>query len=66
MEKAREKDGYPWKSYVDVKDKLGIWNKHGIPNAAGKTLLIDRDGTILSVDGSFDSELRILKEKLGD
>lgn len=66
MEKAREKDGYPWKSYVDVKDKLGIWNKHGVPNAAGKTLLIDRDGTILSVGGSFDSELRILKEKLGD
>lgn len=66
MEKAREKDGYPWKSYVDVKDRLGIWNRHGVPNAAGKTFLIDRDGTILSAGGSFDSELRILKEKLGD
>ena len=66
MEKAREKDGYPWKSYVDVEDRLGIWYKHGVPNAAGKTFLIDRDGTILSVGASFNSELQLLKEKLGD
>lgn len=48
MTKAMAKDGYPWQSFIDLKDELHIWQKNGLGMSGGGMFLIDKDGTILS------------------
>jgi thiol-disulfide isomerase/thioredoxin len=48
MISAMQRDGYPWSSYIDLNDKLGVWRKNGLSFAGGGMFLVDRDGTILS------------------
>ena len=54
MQKAMERDGYPWPSLLELNDENGVWRKNGAGNAGGAMYLIDRDGTILST--STDAE----------
>ena len=54
MQKAMERDGYPWPSLLELNDENGVWRKNGADNSGGAMYLIDRDGTILST--STDAE----------
>ena len=54
MQKAMERDGYPWPSLLELNDENQVWRKNGAGNGGGAMYLIDRDGTILST--STDAE----------
>lgn len=62
---ALTQEGHPWPELVELDDANGLWTKYGIPNAAGSSFLIDRDGTVLAVYPSPEELDRLLKEKLG-
>ena len=64
MEEAEERDGYPWKSQVELNDRHQIWLRNGLGNAGGGGYLIDNDGTILAVYPSADELEAILKRRL--
>ncbi|MCM1077365.1 MAG: AhpC/TSA family protein [Bacteroides sp.] len=54
MRKAMIKDSYPWQSLVEFNDSDLIWSKFGVPNAPGRTLLVDQKGTILAIDPTVE------------
>ena len=56
MEKALEKDGYPWPSYIEpMNDENHVWSRNGLSNGGGGLILVDCDGTILSM--SYEAEV---------
>ena len=56
MEQALEKDGYPWSSYLEpMNDENHVWSRNGIGPGGGGMILVDRDGTILSI--SYEAEV---------
>lgn len=59
---AREK--FPWLNLVEINNQNGIWVKYGIPNAAGGTFLVDKDGKILAVSPSAEEVRSILTKKI--
>lgn len=65
MENAIKKDGYPWLNLVELNDRGGIWYKYGVGNGGGKTLLVDRSGTILAVNPTAKEVREILQDLLG-
>ena len=66
MEKAIQKDGYPWKNLVELNDQAQIWNKYGLSRSAGGTFLVDRNGIVLAVDPTADEVEAILQKQLKD
>ena len=64
MEEAEERDGYPWKSQVELNDRHQIWLRNGLGNAGGGGYLIDNNGTILAVYPSAGELEAILKRRL--
>lgn len=64
MEEAEEREGYPWKSQVELNDRHQIWLRNGLGDAGGGGYLIDNDGTILAVYPSADELEAILKRRL--
>ena len=62
---AAEKDGYPWESYVDIKDELNVWQKNGLSFAGGGMFLIDRNGKILSNSTDVDEIEPLIRKELG-
>lgn len=65
MEKAIQKDGYPWLNLVELNDSGGIWYKYGIGNAGGNTILVDQQGNILAIHPTAEEVRKILKDLLG-
>ena len=63
-EQAIIKDGYKWLNLLELKDKNEIWSRYGVGNSGGATFLIDKDGTILNIDGSVAEIRQIIEEKL--
>ena len=66
MEKAMEKDGYPWPSYLEpMNDENNVWSRNGLASGGGGLILVDRDGTILST--SYEAEVLepLIKKALG-
>ena len=56
MEQALEKDGYPWPSYLEpMYDENHVWSRNGLGSGGGGMILVDRDGTILSI--SYEAEV---------
>lgn len=55
---------FSWLNLVELDDKLNIWNTYGISNGTGLMVLVDRDGTILSIDPKPDELDKLLQEKL--
>ena len=47
-------DGYLWPSLAEINDRNMIWARYGTPNAPGRVLLVDRDGTILAIDPGIE------------
>lgn len=64
MQKAMERDGYPWPSLLELNDENGVWRKNGADNAGGAMYLIDRDGTILSTSTDAEELEPIIKKAL--
>lgn len=64
MEEAEEREGYPWKSQVELNDRHQIWLRNGLGDAGGGGYLIDNNGTILAVYPSADELEAILKRRL--
>ncbi len=58
------KEQFTWLNLVDLDDKLNIWNKYGISNGTGLMVLVDKDGTILSIDPKPEELKKILQDKL--
>lgn len=58
------KEQFAWLSLVELDDKQNVWNTYGISNGTGLMILVDKDGTILSVDPKPEELEKILKEKL--
>ena len=49
MKKAIKKDGYPWLNLVELNDAGHIWERYGAAMGGGKVVLVDRDGTVISI-----------------
>ena len=64
MQKAMERDGYPWPSLLELNDENGVWRKNGADNSGGAMYLIDRDGTILSTSTDAEELESIIKKAL--
>ena len=64
MERALAKDGYPWLNLLELQDANNIWTKYGVSRAGGIILMVDTDGTILTINPSAEEVEKILKEKL--
>ena len=64
MQKAMERDGYPWPSLLELNDENGVWRKNGADNFGGAMYLIDRDGTILSTSTDAEELEPIIKKAL--
>ncbi len=55
-------DGYPWESLLELKDENQVWFKNGAGDGGGKMILVDRDGTVLSIsDNAKELESLIRK-----
>ncbi|MDR0811056.1 MAG: TlpA family protein disulfide reductase, partial [Paludibacter sp.] len=63
MEKAAEKDKYPWTNLLELNDKYAIWTKFGIGNAGGGEFLVDAEGNFLAVNATPE-EMKNILEKL--
>lgn len=50
MEKAIQRDGYPWLNLLELDDRLGLWTKYGVGMAGGARFLVGRDGKILAIN----------------
>lgn len=64
MRKAIEQDGYRWLNLLELNDRAMIWERYGCGNGGGKTVLVDRDGTILAVNPKVDEVREVLNRKL--
>lgn len=64
MTKAMAKDGYKWLNLVELNDKGRIWEKYGISDRGGTTVLVGRDGKILAVHPSAEEVKAILEKVL--
>lgn len=66
MEKAMEKDDYPWPSYLEpINDENGVWSRHGVHGGGGAFVLVDRDGTILSTAFEVSELEPLIRKALG-
>lgn len=64
MEKAVEKDGYPWIQLYDLDDAEGIWKLYNLDNAGGGIFLIGKDGRIVEKVSDTSSVRSYLEEHL--
>ena len=60
---ALEEDASPWPNMVAMEDSHHIWTQYGCPDAAGRTLLIDKNGIIIKIDPSKEDIEQYLKDK---
>ena len=65
MKLAIEKDGYPWLNLLELKDENKIWEKYGVDNSGGRTVLVNSNGTILAVSPTSAEVEQILQKLLG-
>lgn len=64
VKKRLSKENFSWLNLVELDDKLNLWNTYGISNGTGLMILVDKDGTILSIDPKPDELEKILNQKL--
>jgi hypothetical protein len=58
-----EREKFPWVNLVEINNQSGIWEKYRIPNAAGGTFLVGKDGKILAISPSAEEVRTILTRK---
>ena len=59
-----EREKFPWLNLVEINSQNGIWAKYRIPDQAGGTFLVDKDGKILAISPSAEQVGIILSQKL--
>jgi thiol-disulfide isomerase/thioredoxin len=64
VKKRLSKENFSWLNLVELDDKLNLWNTYGISNGTGLMILVDKDGTILSLDPKPEELEKILIQKL--
>jgi thiol-disulfide isomerase/thioredoxin len=64
VKKRLSKENFSWLNLVELDDKLNLWNTYGISNGTGLMILVDKDGTILSIDPKPEEIENILNQKL--
>ena len=64
LKKRLSKEDFSWLNLVELDDKLNLWNTYGISNGTGLMVLVDKDGTILSIDPKPEELEKILNQKL--
>lgn len=64
LHRTLEREAYPWQQLVELDDEANIWLKYDMPNSAGKTFLVDQEGTILAIDPSSEQVRKILNQIL--
>ena len=65
MQRAIEKDGYPWIQLYDLDGAEGVWDLYGLSSAGGGIFLIDREGRIVEKVSDVAQVRRYLEEQLG-
>ena len=66
MNKAIEKDGYPWESFVDLNDRDNVWRINRAGNGGGKIILVNSDGTIVGTDMPIHEIKDFLEKTYGE
>ncbi|MDE5850798.1 MAG: TlpA family protein disulfide reductase [Muribaculaceae bacterium] len=66
MNKAMEKDGYPWESFVDLNDRDNVWRINRAGNGGGKIILVDEAGVIVGTDMPVTEINNFLIKKYGE
>ena len=66
MNEAMEKDGYPWKSFVDLNDRDKVWRINRAGNSGGKIILVNSDGIIVGTDMPIQEIKDFLMETYGE
>jgi len=64
VKKRLSKEQFSWLHLVELDDRQNIWSKYGISNGSGLMVLVDKDGTILSIDPKPEELENILQQKL--
>ena len=64
MRKAIQTDGYSWLNLLELNDRTKLWERYGIGNAGGATVLVDREGKILAVNPTADEVKGFLEQLL--
>ena len=65
MNKAMEKDGYPWESFVDLNDSDNVWRINRAGNGGGKIILVNSDGVIVGTDMPIQEIKEFLEKTYG-
>ena len=63
LKKAVEQDGYTWPVLVELDDRLNLWSKYNISNAAGGVFVFDpATKKIVAVSPSVEEIEALVKE----
>lgn len=62
--KALAADDYPWLNMVAFENNHNIWTQYGIPDQAGRTILINSDGIIIKSDPTAKEVEKYLQKVL--
>ncbi len=52
--KAIESDGYPWLNLIELDDRGVIWGKYAASNSAGRVVLVDENGRVITPDAKAE------------
>ncbi|MDE6340690.1 MAG: TlpA family protein disulfide reductase [Muribaculaceae bacterium] len=66
MNKAMEKDGYPWESFVDLNDRDNVWRINRAGNGGGKIIIVNSDGVIVGTDMPIQEIKAFLEKTYGE
>lgn len=64
MRKAVQQDAYPWLNMLEIDDRIRLWERYGVGQSGGRTVLVDATGTILALDPTAEEVEAILQRSL--
>lgn len=64
LEKALQREQFPWKNLVDINDQHNIWRKYDIPFSGGGMFLIGIEGEILAINPTAKEVREVLNNRL--
>ena len=62
MEQAIALHKFPWLNLVELNDQARIWEKYGVGNAGGATILVDASGRIMAISPTAEEVDRMLAD----
>lgn len=64
LRKRMAKEKFPWINLVELNNQNGIWDKYGVSNSGGGTILVDEKGEILAINPTASEVKKLLIELL--